>query len=411
MNTGRPENEWEKLFEQLPLDATAGDEHRRQLREKVLAVFDAQSARHSQFLGLNRLGHILMTYKAPHWTAAAILIACIAWIVHSSDSPAFAFNALVDNVMQARTARYEMTATIVGQPPRKMKAYYAEPSHFRQEIENGFVNIVDWNVGKMVGLDSTAKRATVINLVNVEEDQKEKMQENHFEMIRTTLRDAKENPETNVESLGEREFDGRQTVGFRLKVHTYPMTIWADPQTNLPVRIEATMVGPPRTNVVMTNYEFNIDLDNSLFSVTIPDDYEVVETDVDASPPVEQDFITALQMCCDVTDGEFPTGLDAGSIAKYVATYFAKKGVKKEPTAAEMQEAFKIGRGFQFALTLPEESNAHYAGAGVKQNDATRPVFFYIPPDKETYRVIYADLSVKELDQAPTVSGAVKVSR
>ena len=90
----------------------------------------------------------------------------------------------------------------------------------------------------------------------------------------------------------------------------------------------------------------------------------------------------------------------------------AKQGITKDkpPTAEQMQQIVKVSRGFQFALSLPPETDAHYAGADAKLGDATRAVFWYLPEKSKKYRVIYADFSVKELAAAPELKGAVKLS-
>jgi hypothetical protein len=264
----------------------------------------------------------------------------------------------------------------------------------------------------MVGLDTKNKQATVFKLKNLPADAKQKMQMNQFQAIREGLQKAVADPDAEVESLGVKKLDGRTVVGFRFKQHLMPTTLWADPRTKLPVRIEATMAGPPQTEVIMTNYEFNVDLDKSLFSVVVPDGYKVMELDVDASPPTEDDLITSLRMCCKATDGEFPDGFGPAAIAKYVATYVTQLGIAndKGPSKEQMQEVMRIGRGFQFALTIPAASDAHYAGAGAKQGDADRAILWYKPVDSTKYRVIYADFSVKESDTAPQVPNAKKLT-
>jgi hypothetical protein len=52
---------------------------------------------------------------------------------------------------------------------------------------------------------------------------------------------------------------------------------------------------------------------------------------------------------------------------------------------------------------LPKESNWRYAGNGVKVNTPDMPIFWYRPAGSQMYRVIYADLSVRETteDQLP----------
>lgn len=408
----RLHDDWEELFDRLPVDATARDEHRERLRSQVLDAYEDRPTPRSQRLRLNEIGRTLMRYKAPHWTAAAVLVACLIWLLQNGTTPAFAVDEVVDNMVKARSARYDMTAKALGQPAQKMKAFYLAPGHFRQELENGYVNIADWQVGKVVGLDSNSMRATVFKLVNVPKDAKSKMQMNQFEMVRESLRKAIDDPDSKVESLGEKEFDGRKLVGFHFKTGPQKVTVWADPQTKFPVRIETTMTGPPQVEIVMTNYEFNIDLDKSLFSVEIPEGYKATTTDVDASPPTEAEFIASLRMCVKTNDGEFPAGLDPAAVAKYAAVYVQKLGIDKDKgiTSEQMKKVTRLGRGLRFALTLPVESDAHYAGNGVEQGDTKRAVFWYKPTDAKKYRVIYADFSMKELDGAPDVPGAKKLA-
>ena len=56
-----------------------------------------------------------------------------------------------------------------------------------------------------------------------------------------------------------------------------------------------------------------------------------------------------------------------------------------------------------FTVLLPKEADAHYAGKGVSLGAADTPIFWYRPKDAKKYRVIYADLSVREADTPPSV--------
>jgi hypothetical protein len=60
-------------------------------------------------------------------------------------------------------------------------------------------------------------------------------------------------------------------------------------------------------------------------------------------------------------------------------------------------------------LTLPPGADAHYAGQGVSLDAADKPIFWYRPQDAQKYRVIYADLSVREADTSPQVPDAQRV--
>ncbi len=399
--------DWEGLFEQMPVDADVNEEHRAELREQFLDLVETAPAPASRRHIFRDTGRILMKYKVPHFSAVAMLLAGLVWLLQNG-TPAYALDQIIDNMVKARTARFEMTVRADGLPEQKMKALYMEPSRFRQELGLGLVNISDWKAGKMIGLNPNAKQATVMNIVNMPDDLKGQ-QQNHFDAIREALRDAAKDPGANVESLGEKMLDGRRVVGFRFFENPYPMTMWADPATQLPVRIEATMIGPPKTSVVMHNYEFNVELDKSLFSLEIPKGYKVLETDVDASKPTENDLIVALKFCRDEA-GEFPAGIDSVGIASFISKLLVKQGVGKEgPTKEQMQSVLKVSRGSQFGLMLPATADAHYAGAKVKPGDAKQVVFWYRPEGAKKYRVVYGDLSVKEVEKAPAVDGAVKL--
>ena len=69
-----------------------------------------------------------------------------------------------------------------------------------------------------------------------------------------------------------------------------------------------------------------------------------------------------------------------------------------EKTMLELQKTIqKMSRGGMFVQKLPADSDWHYAGKGVKFGDADTAIFWYRPEGSETYRVIYGDLSVKDV--------------
>ena len=72
------------------------------------------------------------------------------------------------------------------------------------------------------------------------------------------------------------------------------VTIWGDPQTGLPIRIESysALEGVKST---LSDFVFNVDLDKSLFSVEPPAGYTVQTVQVDASEPAEKDLIALLR--------------------------------------------------------------------------------------------------------------------
>ena len=54
-------------------------------------------------------------------------------------------------------------------------------------------------------------------------------------------------------------------------------------------------------------------------------------------------------------------------------------------------------QGITFYEMLKPENDPHYVGGGVKLGTPDRPIFWYRPTGTDKYRVIYADLSVKDM--------------
>ena len=195
----------------------------------------------------------------------------------------------------------------------------------------------------------------------------------------------------------------------------YAASLWGDPKTGLPVRIETVVGLIPKVETTWTDFEFNVALDESLFRLEPPAGYTVVDVPVDASPLTENDLVATLRGYAEATGGMFPDAIATESVMKVVQKAASKLGVKEkqqpspEQQAKLMQTVMKLSRGFTFALRLPPEADAHYAGKGVKLCTADTPIFWYRPKDAKKYRVIYADLSIREADQSPSVPDAQPV--
>jgi hypothetical protein len=189
------------------------------------------------------------------------------------------------------------------------------------------------------------------------------------------------------------------------------MILWGDPKTGLPVRVETTMAIAPNVKVTMSDFAFNVDMDESLFSLEPPTGYELVQgPPIDASPAEEKDLIESFRDYSRWSGGPFPDRLDSGSLSqtastlKWASLYREKP---QEPQAERQREQdaalAKLQRGLWFAQRLPKEADSHYAGRGVSLGTADRPIFWYRPTDSKRYRIIYADLSVRDADSPPSV--------
>ncbi len=150
------------------------------------------------------------------------------------------------------------------------------------------------------------------------------------------------------------------------------------------------------------------------------------------SPAEEKDLIAAFREYSKLTGAAFPDLLDLQTMMQMVAKEVGKKLAvempaekpdrgKEKPNTQQMQKSMEAGmqktmdvqirlqRGLLFALMLPADADAHYAGKGVSLGAADKPIFWYRPRDAKKYRVIYADLSVRDADPPPSVPNAQPV--
>jgi outer membrane lipoprotein-sorting protein len=328
-------------------------------------------------------------------------------------STAQAFNKFAETLVAAKTARFQMEERIAGQPKEVTQAYYLAPGRYRLEEQSGdVVNIFDSTAAKMVSVNRSEKRVRVVNFKKAPTDKKV---ENDFERLRELLSKSRDAKDAQYQRLGEKEINGRRAVGFRCDSPATEVTLWGDPATGYPVRIETVWGGLPRTETIMNNFEINIDLKESLFDVTPPAGYKVQSLDVDVPMPSEQSLVDAFRISSEIGGGEFPESLDIIGLSKLMekekAAAKARTKQSDEDFQRLMKTAVRFGVGFQFALDLPESADAHYAGNRVKRDTHDRPIFWYKPEGTSKYRVIFADLSVKDADNAPQVPGAKRIEK
>jgi outer membrane lipoprotein-sorting protein len=335
----------------------------------------------------------------------ALAIAGVAlWFHGSGAAPSFA--DFVKPILTAKSAKFKLEYEAEGQPAQKMQVTFLAPNRLRQDLPSGFVNISDFDKGKMVGLDPKNKRMTVFSLANMPKD---KLPANFFSQLQSQVLDAEKSADAKRESLGEKEIAGRRAVGYRISSTAQVLTIWGDPQTGLPVRIESKIDLIPKVKTTWTEFEFDVPVDPSLFRLEPPPGYTVVDVPVDVSPPVESDLIASLRQYAEMNDGRFPDAFDTPSTMVFVQKLVKKLGLKLEGEPGpelqrEMMAAiFKLNRGFMFALQMPKEAESHYAGKGVSLGAADKPIFWYRPKDAKKYRVIFGDLTARDADAAPNV--------
>jgi len=324
--------------------------------------------------------------------AAAVIIIVVLTGIHyfggSIPSTSVVFADVVERLHNARTMTYTANATT------EIEIAFKKPGYMRTTMPGGFVTVIDWAQGKGISILPSRKQFIEMEMSNLPHDPAQQ-QFNVIEKLRTL-------PDRADEELGTSEIDGQVLQGFRVTEEDVINTVWIDPKTRDLVRVETEFINAPGMNVVMTDFQFDVELDDSLFSLTPPAGYTPIEVQADVSGVTEHDLIEYLRAWSSWTkDGTFPPTFNPMEIQK-VAMEMEQQGKFGDGQTTEQQrkrDAMTMYRGIMFLTQLPAESNWRYAGEDVKFGDADTAIFWYRPEGSEAYRVIYGDLSVK--DEAP----------
>ena len=180
--------------------------------------------------------------------------------------------------------------------------------------------------------------------------------------------------------------------------------LWADVESELPVLMELEGTaggGTIELKITLDQFEWNAPLTEEDFEPNIPDDYTVMaEVDLSAN---EQTLIKGLGRFAVVTGGTYPTSLDVMTSMQEVQVAFIverrKQGVsmEQEPTKEEMDNILAIQGGtMYYAELMKEDCDLAWYGDKVTA-EFPHAVLMRWRCEGENYRVIFADLSVREV--------------
>jgi outer membrane lipoprotein-sorting protein len=353
--------------------------------------------------GVVKPARLRIRFLKPTLAAAIILPAIVgAALYWLSGAKSVAFADVVRAIVDTRTATFKMTTSgkVGGRelPTQHADGIYMDPGRLRMTSQQGIV-ILDARQGKMTTILPALKRVTVMTARNMPKESQEAW--NPFERVRLRLQSIQSDKDENVTELGHKRINGRKAVGYRVvkPADDVTITVWADVETKLPVIMEVTTGSV--TNA-MSDIVLGASVDEELFSPEIPKDYAVQEIVNDMSPPTEADLIEMFRIWTSHMDNVFPPNLKQSAVEKFVEQQRkVAEASGKEPSADDVFALqgliMKMSRGGMFVANLPATSDKHYAGKGVKLNTPDMPVFWYRPGKSATYRVIYADLTVKDV--------------
>ena len=202
-------------------------------------------------------------------TAAAAMIVglyCLAPFFQSKD--------LFANMQQAiEKQNFRCVTRIVDGEDNTLgtiRSFVDESGSIRQEIQNGPVIVADFREAQMLTLEAANRTATISPIFGVESN------ENFFfEIVRVLTGDL----EGSAEEVGTTQEGDRTLIEFEVAGVNVEANVFINVETNLPEKVVL-----PQGNVttaVLTDFEFNLNLERELFSITPPEGYEILEVSFD----------------------------------------------------------------------------------------------------------------------------------
>ena len=365
--------------------------------KKEIQIYESQTAEKkvSRSVWIFEIGRIIMKSRISKIAAALVIIVSVVVVIHflgSTESLALA--DVVQPILTARTVVFNVIMT-EGEGVPITRVMNMGTQRVRSEILSAdgktvqMIVICDYDTSRMLTLNPEQKFAAIIDIKDLLEKP-----ENFVEIMRNIITELQNDPDVSVESLGKKEIDGRTAKGFRATGPDGELMIWADSQTSLPIRMEQKW---RQIHYEFTDFEFDVVLDESLFSMDIPEGYSTMpKAMLSLTDATEQDLVETLRTWAEeIRDGVFPKDFSTEAYMDDVPKI--RKLALQHSQEQNVENAMKFAHGWIFFRLLKPENDWHYVGKGVKFGDAESPVCWYKPTGSQTYRVIFGDLTVKDV--------------
>ncbi|MHC4166501.1 MAG: hypothetical protein ACYSWQ_06050 [Planctomycetota bacterium] len=388
----RPARDTERHIRNVYADGlkvtTSADLDKRVLNN-VMETLDELEKKESAAIEPN-IWRLIMKSRVAKLTAAAVIIIAVTLGMFEFLGPSsMAWADVVEPLLNARTAVLDI---VVGADGNDTVIHdEVMGSRIRRTVSNitGPDIIIDLEQQKMLTLEHDKKTAVTIELAGLEGV------ENYLQRLQNLVVKLQESSDFSVDNEGLQEIDGIEYVVFVAQGNDQTITIWADPETAVPARIEHKT---PNMQIACENMQFDIELDEARFSMEVPEGYVTRDAGIDFKDSSESSFVETLRIWAEIIeDGHFPESIALEDVVKMGPKF--GQGMKRAGLTEEQQIeiATRWGQGFVFIRFFKGQGEWHYAGQGVKLGDAGKAIFWYQPQDSETWRVIYGDLRVEDV--------------
>jgi len=325
--------------------------------------------------------------------AAGGLAACVALLLVAA-FPTASFAQVVEKLRNVHSMTCTERVTLPGNPqPMTVKMEYLGKK-MRSEVGDSLIALTDQETGQAMVLDPKARTARIAK-VEVTGGPKSPFEMDPIDEVRK-LAGKKGDP------IGQQQIGAVKAKGFRVTEDGRMFTVWVDPATELPVRIEITVeMGGAKMNVTLDDLAFDVPLDEKRFSLEPPAGYTVTRQELSLNMNVEENVVTVLRAMSAANGGKFPAQIDdPAAIAKLV-----RADDKGQPTPETMKIETASGalRGLLFKY---EKGKTYDYLPDAKPGDPKAIVFWRRDADSKKIMGVFGDLTIHEItaEQVPPPS-------
>ncbi len=180
--------------------------------------------------------------------------------------------------------------------------------------------------------------------------------------------------------------------------------LWVDVETGWPVRITIDILhdNGMQMEMVIEDFEWDVEVDASEFAAEIPEDYELMaELDLDIGQlETGEQIVGGLRFFAEGAEGRYPSKLTVMTISREVAEMIGSRiasGAAKEPSQEDMQSIMELQMaGAFFGRLANEDKDPVYYGDTVTAADVDKVLLRWKLDDGQ-YRVIYGDLRIEDV--------------
>ncbi len=327
--------------------------------------------------------------------AAVILIALSIFLTFSNGGSSIALADAIKPLLNAKNAVMEIilgegeNQTVINDTIMGQKIF--------REVRGiqGARMVIDLNEMKLMTISPQEKTVTYVKLDGLGNIQ------NYLVHMQNLMQKLLDSDYFEVEDIGYKTENNIEYYVYKATVKDrpqYAITIWIEPATSMPVKV---IEQNANTTITCDNIKFNVDIDESVFSMEVPDGYTEQKTAIDFSANTEENFIEMLRLTSEImNDGFFPDSVGLEDMVKFAQTRMEKAFKdKKLSNEQQVEIATKWGQGLVFIRMYKGQGQWYYNGKGVKLGEAETPVFWWHPQNSDNWHVIYGDLTVEECSE------------